>query len=167
MIKHRVMINTNDDFHAITPNDLLLQRSKNVVPGPEFDENESLTRRQQFMVELEECWWNQWIIQVLPFLVPFKKWRVEHRSLRVGDIVLVQYQKKLGKGEYRLARVTKVHPDHNNVVRTVTVGMRRRNTREPALPYIPGPLVEMELGVQRLAVISPVEEQENGDSGTD
>ena len=151
---------TEEDFETITPNDLLLGRSRNTVTEVIYSENESLTKRQQVLQELEQCWWNQWITQVLPHLVPFKRWRVEHRSLRVGDVVLVLYEKKIGKGTYRLGRVRKVHPDAHGVVRTVTVGLRKRDSREPLLPYTAKPLEEIDLGVQRLAVICPVEDQE-------
>ena len=78
-----------EDFHAITQNDLLLQRSKNTVPGVVYGTGDSLTRRQEAMRELEEMWWNMWIVQALPHLVPYKRWKTEHRSLCVGYIVLV------------------------------------------------------------------------------
>ena len=74
--------------------------------------------------------------------------------------MLVLYEKKLGKGTYRLGRILDVHPDSHGVVRTVTVGMRRQDKREPVLPYVPKKLDEVTLGIQRLVVISPVEEQE-------
>ena len=47
-----------DDIHAITPNDLLLGRAKNSVPGPTYNENDNLTRRQEVMSEIETTWWN-------------------------------------------------------------------------------------------------------------
>ena len=150
---------TEDDFYAITPNDLLLQRGGNRPLEIDYVEEESVTKRQQVMRELEKTWWDQWIVQALPSLIPYKKWRAEKRSLRVGDLVLVLYGKKIGKGDYRLARVTQVHPDEHNVVRTVTVGMRKRDSREAITPYVPKPLEELRLGVQRLVVISPIEEQ--------
>ena len=62
---------TEEDYCVITPNGLLLQRSKNVVPGVRYLEEESLTQRQQLMKELEDTWWRMWITQVLPFLVPY------------------------------------------------------------------------------------------------
>ena len=65
----------------------------------------------------------------------------------------------MGKGVYKLGRVLKVHPDAHGVVRTITVGMRRSDVREPTLPYVPKALDEIKLGVQRVAVICPVEEQ--------
>ena len=161
-----VQFYTEEDYHAITPNDLLLQRSKNTVPGVQYAEEESLTKRQQIMKEIEDTWWRQWFVQALPQLVPYKKWRVERRSLQVGDIVLVQYDKNVGKADYRLARVLKVHPDAHKVVRTVTVGFRKTNRNEATLPYVPKPLQEMELGVQRLVVICPKEEQTEETTGT-
>ena len=150
---------TEEDIHAITPNDLLLQRSKNTVPGVVYGTDDSLAKRQETMREIEELWWNQWIVQALPHLVPFKKWRTEHRSLCVGDIVLVLYEKKVGKGTYKLGRVVEVHPDDHGVVRTVTVGIKKNSRNEKLLPYVPKPLTEIKLGVQRVAVICPVEEQ--------
>ena len=150
---------TEENCHAITPNDLLLQRSKNTVPGVVYGTDDSLTRRQEVMRELEQTWWDMWIVQALPHLVPFKKWKTEYRSLQVGDIVLVLYDRKVGKGIYKLGRVLDVHPDSHGVTRTVTVGMRKTDKREKLLPYVPKPLVEVKLGVQRVAVICPVEEQ--------
>ena len=96
--------------------------------------------------------------------MPFKKWKHEHRSLRVGDVVLVLYEKKVGKGTYRLGRVLAVHPDVHGVVRTVTVCMRKVDKREKLLPYVSKPLAEIKLGVQRVAVIWPVEEQVGSDN---
>ena len=116
-------------MHAITPNDLLLGRTWNQVPGPVYDLEESFTRRQHVMRELERSWWDQWIVQALPSLVPYKRWKHEHRSLQIGDIVLVLYDK--GIGDYRLGQVTDVRKDSHGVVRTVTVGMRSKDRDKP------------------------------------
>ena len=76
--------------------------------------------------------------------------------------MLVLYDKKVSKGEYKLGRVTKVYPDCNGIVRTVTVGFRKTNAREPLLPYVSKMLEEVMVGVQRVCVICPVEEQALG-----
>ena len=128
------------------------------MPGAQFSREDSITKRQEVLKELEETWWNQWIVQALPHLVPYKRWKTEHRSLQVGDVVMVLYEKKVGKGEYKLGRVIKVHPDSHGLVRTVTVGMRGKESG-PVLPYVGKPLQEHKLGVQRIAVICPIEEQ--------
>ena len=149
----------DDDPMALTPNDLLLQRARNEILETEFDTSDNLTKRQDTMKEIEEAWWRQWFHQVLPHLVPYRRWKIEHRHLREGDIVLVNYDRKIKKGFYKLGRILKVHPDSHGIVRTVTVGIRRSDAREPSLPYKSRPLEEIVLGIQRLAVISPVEEQ--------
>ena len=59
--------------------------------------------------------------------------------------------------EYRLRRVLQVHPDSHNVVRTVIVGIREK---DHVRPYVPKALDGHTLGVQRVAVICPIEEQE-------
>ena len=125
--------------------------------------NDSITRRQEVLHEIEELWWNQWVVQALPHLVPYRRWKNEHRSLRVNDIVLVLYAKKLGKGDYVLGRVTRIHPDCHGIVRTVTVVFRKTSAREKMLPYVSKALEEIKLGVQRVCVICPVEEQMNTD----
>ena len=150
---------TEDDLHAITPNDLLLQRTRNTVPGAQYSTDDNLTKSQETMREIEQLWWDQWVVQALPHLVPFKKWKTEHRDVQKGDIVLVLYEKKVSKGEYKLARVLSVEKDVHGRVRTVVVGIRGKDRAEKLLPYIPRPLQEHRLGVQRLAVILPVEEQ--------
>ena len=150
---------SEDDIVALTPNDLLLQRARDNLGDLEFDTTDNLTRRQETMKELEDIWWKQWFTQVLPHLAPYKRWKHEFRSPRVGDIVLVNYDKKLKKAEYKLGRIIQVHPDGHGVVRTVTVAIRRTTRREPAATYVTRPLDEIQLGVQRMAVIYPIEDQ--------
>ena len=65
-----------------------------------------------------------------------------------------------------LGRVTQIHPDCHGIVRTVTVGFRKTGAREKMLPYVSKALEEIKLGVQRVCVICPVEEQINIDETT-
>ena len=69
----------------------------------------------------------------------------------------------MAKGTYRLGRILAVHADTHGTVRTVTVGLRRQDRREAALPYVSKALEEITLGVQRIADILPIEEQTVGD----
>ena len=158
---------SEDDMHPITPNDLLLGRAHNKSPDVKYDTGETLTRRQEVMEELTDAWWESWYKQVFPSLVPYPKWAVKLREVRQGDVVLIYYDKKYTKGTYRLARVIKTHPGEDGVVRTVTVGYRQRNAREKVDKSSPNfmknkPLTELRLGVQRLVVVLPMEEQEEG-----
>ena len=101
---------------------------------------------------------------VLPSHGAFPTLETRERYLRPDDIVHVLYDKKVGKGTYRLGRVLEVHPDAHNVVRTVTVGLKHLDKREAALLYMPRPLERHVLGVQRICVICPVEEQDECDA---
>ena len=83
--------------------------------------------------------------------------------------MLINYDRKLKKPEYKLARVLAVHPDSHGLVRTVTVGYRRSGAKEKSLPYVVKQLEQMKIGVQRLAVVCPIEEQSlehAGDGGS-
>ncbi|MCP3680184.1 MAG: hypothetical protein GY782_08035 [Gammaproteobacteria bacterium] len=123
-----VRVFTQEDFRSITPNDLLLGRNRLPLgSNSAFGDNDNLPRRMEVIKKMEESWWSLWIKQVFPSLIPYRKWKTEHRNPKVGDVVLVHYQSKVGKGDYRLARVSEVKPDHHGIVRTVTVKMRPRD----------------------------------------
>ena len=83
---------TGEDTRAIIPNDLLLQRSKSTVPGVVYGTNYSIPRQQEVFRELEQAWWDRWIVQALPHLVPFKEWKHEHRSMVMGDVAFVLFE---------------------------------------------------------------------------
>ena len=147
-------------FHPITPNDLLLGRAARSREAWEAEQQvQAVDPRDALSQEEELCekWWVEWSRLAFQLLLPRNKWNVQHRNLCVGDIVLLKYDSKFSKDRYRLARVTQVHPDKLGVVRTVTVGMRPRHLREPVLPYKKKSLVEFAVGVQRLVVILPKE----------
>ena len=57
------------------------------------------------------------------------------------------------KSDYRLAKVTDVHPDPKGLVRTVTVSYRKRDSREDAKAYKSKPLVKEKVSVQRLSLL--------------
>ena len=96
-----VKIFTEDDVRSITPNDLLLGRNR-LPMGKDMSwgDHDNLPRRLEIIQELEDKWWSLWMKQVFPSLVPYKKWKVEHRNTTVGDIVLVKYTSKVDKGDY-------------------------------------------------------------------
>ena len=90
-------------------------------------------------------------------LCPRKKWRQEFRNVEVGDIVLIKAEKKYGKSEYRLGKVTGVKPDAHGTVRTATVATRnRRRAHGEDIQEVKAGTIENEVAIQRLAVILPV-----------
>jgi hypothetical protein len=85
---------TEEDTHANTPNDLLLHRNENLVPGVVYGTDDSITRRQEVFRELEQAWWDRWIEQALPHIVPVKEWKHKHLSMVVGDAVFILFKKR-------------------------------------------------------------------------
>ena len=111
---------------------------------------------------LVESWWHLWIAVAFPLLCPRQKWTQERRNLAVGDVFLLKPDHKVGKGSYRLGRILEVHPDEEGVVRTVTLGLRKRRggSREKATECRQC-LEPVLMAVQRLVLIQPVGEQDN------
>jgi len=64
----------------------------------------------------------------------------------------------VGKADYRICKVQEVEVDNKGLVRTVTVGMRPRDSREKSLPYKSKKLKALRLAVQRLILICPAVE---------
>ena len=64
-----------DFFVPITPNHLLLGRSGEDAPPLDYEETSTVTARMAYVSQVYETWWRSWVKQVLPTLVPARKWR--------------------------------------------------------------------------------------------
>ena len=147
-----------DFLSPITPNQLLLGTSSDNAPPMDYDSSDHLTARLAYVSDVYKTWWRSWYQQVLPTLVPCKKWKKEKRNLEVGDIVFMYYPSSI-QDDYRLARVTEVLPDDQGLVRTVRVCFRRKDKRDKSLPYKSKQLSEELVSIQRLSVLLPASEQ--------
>ena len=158
------------DFLAISPRDVLLGRASRSLRSLEqgledlrgFEDDQNLSKVEDAQARIIAEWRKKWIAQVFPDLVPRTKWKQTVRNLQVGDIGLLKYDKALGSDSWRLARVAKVYPDDNGLVRTVNVCFRPRHVRDKGTKYRSKEPLDMDIGVQRFAVMLPVEEQESG-----
>ncbi|XP_073954216.1 uncharacterized protein [Choristoneura fumiferana] len=75
---------------TLTPNHFLLGSSSNLPHIGSFDDSEFYLKRQWRIAQrLADLFWKRWVKEVLPDLIPRKKWHVEQRPLQVGDLVLV------------------------------------------------------------------------------
>ena len=140
----------------ITPNMLLIGRS-NGDPSSLLDLSDNLPRRCQYVKDLLAAWWKKWTEQVFPHLLPYAKWYTRGSNLRQGDICQLSFPGQL-VAEYKLVWVLEVHPDEKGLVRSVTIGYRPRRAREKPTSCNTK-LVKERLGVQRLCLVLPVEEQ--------
>ena len=154
-----------DEFVPISPSDLLLGRAAEIEErlwtGLEgADESQlNIANKQQEIQKVVDAWWKQWIRDAFALFCLRKKWTVQHRSMKVGDIVLLRYVQQLGKDKFRVAIINAVHPDNHGFVRTVTVGLRdNRKSRREKWYEAKTPQTQMTVGIQRLGVLLPVDQ---------
>ena len=150
----------------ITPNQLLLGRSSIEVPDLEYDETNKFSARLSYVQQVHQSWWERWIQDVLPTLVPCKRWKEIKKNLKVDDIVLMKYDGNI-KDDYRLAKVTEVFKDEKGLVRKVKVSFRRRDKRESRDVYWKKPLSSEIVAVQRLSLLQAAKEPIPDGSFTD
>ena len=145
----------------LTPNCLLLGKTTTRIPtlGDCEYKEENYHGRLRYTMELLQYWVKEYEKQVFFSMLPYQKWKDarRHINLKVGDVCLLIYPGKI-KDKYRYCRVDEVHPDHNGVVRNVTVSLRCRNAREKVQLYRARKPMQMKVGIQRLCLICPQEE---------
>ena len=144
----------------MTPNLLLLGRT---ASGPhdvaKFDDGDDrYIRREKLIEEISSVWWDMWFHQAFDSLFPLPKWKERMPNLGPGDVCLLKYDRKVGKGDFRLCKVDQVHPDSKGLVRTVTVLFRPLSSREKSLPYKSKELSQMKVGINRLVLICPAQQ---------
>ena len=110
-----------NDLEVLTPNHLLLLKSKPMLPPGHFKREEMYGRRRWRQVQyLADIFWKRWLREYLPLLQERQRWLRPKRSLQVGDIVLL-IEPTLPRNSWRLGKITNVYPDKNRLVRSVEV----------------------------------------------
>ena len=155
------------DFQAISPRDVILGRANKSRKVLDADLESALEMEDDIRLQQvednspgssqpgEPSGWRR-------FLWTWchdSKWRSAERNVQVDNIGHVQYEEKLGTHSWRIAKVIKVKPGADGLVRTITVSLRPRHVSDRLHGYKYKVPVEMELGVQRFAVLLPAEEQ--------
>ena len=140
-------------YTVITPNNLLLGRSINILPDDaELSSELGVRERYRIVNHVTTAFWKHWCTEVTPQHIFRQKWHKKSRNLCVGDLVMLCDPSPI-KARYRLAIVEDVKVSADNCVRSATVrygkvdGDRCRR-------------ITVQRSVQRLALILPVEEQD-------
>ena len=147
-----------DELMPLTPNQLLLGHNTAEAPTMEYSESDKFSARLNYIEAVHNEWWQRWIEEVLPTLIPCRKWKNQKRNLGVGDVVMMVYQGNI-TNDYRLAKVVNVFPDERGIVRSVEISYRKRNKREKPDEYKSRPLTTEKIGVQRLALLQAAGEE--------
>ena len=147
-----------EDMMPLTPNQLLLGHTTSERPSMEYSEDNRFSARLAYIQSVHAEWWRRWMEDVLPTLIPCRKWKSPTRNMKIGDVAMMVYKGNL-VDDYRLVRVVQVFPDERGLIRTVKVAYRRKDRREKPEVYKSKPLAEEEVGVQRLALLQAAGEE--------
>ena len=162
-----------DYLSPLTPNMLLTGRANSEVPVRSYDQSDKPLLRLRYVEDCLAQWWNQYMAQNFTSLVPRQKWFLEKRNMRVGDVVLIQYEGKCKPATYRLGIVTDLEVDPDGLVRTVVVeySLLSELSEADRFSYKGVTKKKLKVPVQRLVLILPVEERDNflpgGQAGQD
>ena len=110
-----------DDDIAITPGHFLTGAPPLALPpmasssGPA-----SLRNRWQLVQRMRDHFWRRWQSDYLNSLQPRRKWTSPQRGLCVGDVVVLK-EDDAPPAQWRLGRVSQVHPGSDGRVRVVSV----------------------------------------------
>ena len=162
---------TDGEFLTIAPRDVLLGRAgksqrrleKGLHDLSCFEDEHNLDKIEAEQSAIVAAWRGKWMAQVFPELLSRTKWKTPHRDLQVGDIGMLRYEKKLGPDSWRMAKISEVIPGEDGKVRTIRVEFRPRDKRDSGKPYKTKVPLNMEIGVQRFAVMLPSSEQTRED----
>ena len=146
-------------YALITPNQLLLGRSINMLP----DDTEMVERlpvklsaRYRLIHHVTSQFWKRWSEEVSPSLIVRQKWHDKTRNLCTGDLVMICESTKL-KSKYKLGVVDAVNVSRDGNVRSATIRyviVQSNSKGEDRIRF-----VRVNRSVQRLVLLLPVEEQ--------
>ena len=111
-----------EDLGALTPNHLLLGRHRNWASIRDTSEVDICSRKKYKQVQaLAATFWKRWTKEYLPSLTTRPRgWRENDVKLQEGDLVLLQ-EDDVKRRSWPLARVTKVMPGKDGVIRVAEV----------------------------------------------
>ena len=144
-------------YALITPNQLLLGRSTNVLPDDTaLAEDLPMASRYRMVQHVTTVFWKKWSALVTPGLVHRQKWHVKGRNLQPNDVVMICEPTKI-KAKYRLAVVDDVKISDDGCVRSATLRYSSIRTSPNGKETVQ--VIRVKRSVQRLCLILPVEEQ--------
>ena len=141
-----------EDGTYLSPNDLLLGRSTSKVPNGPFKESLNPNHRFEFVQQIIEAFWKKWTRDYFPSLLVQKKWHNSQRNVQIGDIVLLQDSNQV-RGNWKLAKVSKVFPGIDGKVRNVEVEYKNPSPDEALKKYRGRGYATAKRPVQRLVVL--------------
>ncbi|XP_029922895.1 uncharacterized protein LOC115370126 [Myripristis murdjan] len=145
-------INDPKLLEPLTPNHLILMKSKVALPPPGSFVKEDVyaTRRWRRVQYLTEQFWSRWKREYLLNLSLRQKWHVARRNMKVNDIVIIK-EDTLPRNEWHLGRVVQTAEGSDGLVRRVKVQVgQRKSAKEKDFPSKPSII---ERPIQKLVLL--------------
>ena len=134
--------NDPNDLTALTPAHFLVGSSLVALPERDYsDISMNRLNRWQLIQKFVNILWKRWSNEYLNKLQQRPKWSKGQVMFKEGDIVLVKNNEHSGYLKWNLARILKVYPGKDNIIRVVTIkdktGIHKRAvTSIAALPFV-------------------------------
>lgn len=94
------------DLEPLTPNHLLLLKTKPSLPPGVFSADDCYSKRRWRQVQyMADVFWKRWIKEYLPELQQRQKWTRKTRNFKKGDIVLIVDEME-PRGSWLMGQVT-------------------------------------------------------------
>ncbi|GFQ80029.1 uncharacterized protein TNCT_524151 [Trichonephila clavata] len=134
--------NDPNDTEILTPAHFLIGSSLVAIPDPDYTEIPmNRLSRWQLVQRMNQHFWRKWSSEYLNRLQQRPKWCKGNVGFKEGDLVLVKPSENSDTVKRHLARILKLHPGKDNLVRVVTLkdnqGVYKRPVTKIAnLPYV-------------------------------
>ncbi|GFT61909.1 DUF5641 domain-containing protein [Trichonephila clavipes] len=114
--------NDPNDVETLTPAHFLVGSSLVAVPDPDYTEIPmNRLSRWQLVQRMNQYFWRKWSSEYLNRLQQRPKWCKGNVGFKEGDLVLVKPSENSDSLKWHLARILKLHPVKDNIVRVVTL----------------------------------------------
>ena len=112
---------SEEGFDALTPGHFLVGRPLESLPDPSSAQGSlSLLRRWSLCQAVVRHFWKRWSAEYLTTLQRIVKWHKPSKNLSVGDLVILR-EDNTTPTKWPLARVSKIHPGKDGIVRVVAL----------------------------------------------
>ena len=125
----RLLSDPNDGSY-LCPNDLLLGRASAAVPPGPFRGTSTFKDRVELVQQLSNSFWKRFSRDVLPTLIPRKKWLKVNENIKVDDVVVVADANPI-RGKWSMGRVVEVFAGQDGHVRNVRIKLGQGFVRRP------------------------------------
>lgn len=110
-----------EDHEALTPNHFLIGCSSNLQPLGQFSKDDLFGRKEWRIVQqMADQFWRRWTREYLPTLMRREKWCQPAKPIKEGDVI-VEINPNLHRNFWPKARVIKVYPGADQIIRVVDI----------------------------------------------